>query len=222
MELSGESRIPAPCGRVWQALNDVNVLRACIPGCEEIAQTADNELRARIATKIGPMKATFSGRVTLSDLDPPHGYTISGQGDGGAAGFVRGSARVVLDAAGESATLLRWAATVDVGGKLAALGNRLVQGAAISNAEHFFSRLSAAAANGEVMAAPQPKSAPQPSPATPPERHGPATATTPVTETMPPQTTVPYMLGQTPRQQNTIIAVSGLLWLAIVALIVFR
>lgn len=222
MEFSGEYRIPAPCGRVWQALNDVHVLRACIPGCHEIERTAGNEFRARVTTKVGPMKANFSGRVTLSDLDPLHSYTISGQGEGGAAGFVRGSARVTLDSDGDAATVLRYVATADVGGKLATLGNRLVQGAAASNAEHFFSCLSAAAANGEVMAVPQPRAAPQPQPATPPEHHGPATATTPVTESVPPQTTVPYTLGQTPRQQNTIIAISGLIWLAIVGLIVFR
>ncbi|MGE5668010.1 MAG: SRPBCC family protein [Betaproteobacteria bacterium] len=138
MDLSGEYRIPAPRERVWAALNDPEVLRACIPGCRSLDKVSDTEFASTVAAKVGPVSATFRGSVVLSDLDPPRGYTISGQGQGGAAGFARMSAKVALDE-DEGETLLRYEARADVGGKLASVGSRLVQGVAKKNADDFFS-----------------------------------------------------------------------------------
>lgn len=221
MDLSGEHRIPAPPATVWRALNDVGVLRDCIPGCEDVAATEPNHFRARVTARIGAIRATFNGRVSLSDLDPPNGYTISGQGEGGAAGFVRGSARVTLAAVDDDTTILGYVAKADVGGKLAAVGSRLVQGVAASTAAQFFDRFAAAAAAyGDAMALPQPKrdDHDQPRPASSPEHRGPAVATTPIIDPVPPEPTVPYTLGQTPRTQNAIIATGIILWLCVVAI----
>ena len=99
MDISGEYRIPASRETVWQALNDPEVLKACIPGCDEIIKTSDTELDAKVTAKVGPVKAKFTGHVTLSDLDPPNGYRISGEGKGGAAGFAKGGADVTLQEA---------------------------------------------------------------------------------------------------------------------------
>ena len=98
MDLTGEYRIPAPREAVWAALNNPDILRACIPGCQELNKASDTELVAKVVAKIGPVKATFGGKVTLSDLDPPNGYTITGEGQGGAAGFAKGGAKVRLEA----------------------------------------------------------------------------------------------------------------------------
>ena len=143
--MSGEYRIPAPKHQVWRALNDPAVLQQAIPGCRDLERISDTELTATVVAKVGPVKATFSGRVTLSDLDPPHGYTISGEGQGGAAGFGKGSAKVSLaEEAGE--TVLRYTADVQVGGKLAQIGQRLVGSAAKKSANDFFSAFAAAVA----------------------------------------------------------------------------
>jgi carbon monoxide dehydrogenase subunit G len=143
--MSGEYRIPAPKNQVWRALNDPAVLQQAIPGCRDLERISDTELTATVVAKVGPVKATFSGRVTLSDLDPPHGYTISGEGQGGAAGFGKGSAKVSLaEEAGE--TVLRYTADVQVGGKLAQIGQRLVGSAAKKSANDFFSAFAAAVA----------------------------------------------------------------------------
>ncbi len=138
MELKGEYRIPAPRETVWKALNDPDVLRQCIPGCQELEQTADDEFAAKVRAKVGPVNATFSGSVKLSDLDPPKGYTISGEGKGGAAGFAKGSAKVALDEQGDE-TVLSYTADAQVGGKMAQLGSRLIQGTAQKMADEFFS-----------------------------------------------------------------------------------
>jgi uncharacterized protein len=174
MDLSGEYRIPAPRERVWAALNDPEVLRACIPGCRSLDKVSDTEFASTVAAKVGPVSATFRGSVVLSDLDPPRGYTISGQGQGGAAGFARMSAKVTLDD-DQGETLLRYEARADVGGKLASVGSRLVQGVAKKNADDFFSAFARLLGGGEEVAAapaaegaaPAPTGAAAPLPATP-------------------------------------------------------
>lgn len=138
MDFSGEYRIPASVERVWEALNDAEVLKACIPGCRELERKADDEFGAVVATRVGPISAVFKGRVKLSELDPPRGYTLSGEGQGGAAGFARMKARVALAEDGVE-TILRYDAQAEIGGKLASVGSRLVQSVAKKNADDFFS-----------------------------------------------------------------------------------
>lgn len=151
MDMSGEHRIPAPPQAVWDALNDPEVLKACIPGCKELERTSDTEFTATVSTKVGPVSATFKGAVTLSDIDPPNGYTIAGQGQGGAAGFAKGNARVALTPDGDG-TVLRYEAKADVGGKLAAIGNRLVAGVARKTADQFFTSFATRLGGGEPPA----------------------------------------------------------------------
>ena len=147
MDLTGEYRIPAPRETVWAALNNPDVLKACIPGCEELNKTSDTELVAKVVAKIGPVKAAFGGKVTLSDLDPPNGYTITGEGQGGAAGFAKGGAKVRLEAVdGGAATVLHYSADAQIGGKLAQIGSRLVEGTAKKLADEFFAAFAAQAA----------------------------------------------------------------------------
>ncbi|MFN4089935.1 MAG: SRPBCC family protein [Alphaproteobacteria bacterium] len=142
MEMTGESRIEAPRERVWAALNDPEVLKASIPGCEELERTDDGGFAAQVRAKVGPVSARFTGKVTLSDMDPPNGYRISGEGTGGAAGFAKGGAAVTLEPDGE-ATILRYAAQATVGGKLAQIGSRLIDGTARKMADDFFARFKA-------------------------------------------------------------------------------
>lgn len=142
MDFSGEYRIPAPAGQVWEALNDAEVLKACIPGCRELERKADDEFSTVVATKVGPISAVFRGRVKLSELDPPRGYTLSGEGQGGAAGFARMKARVALAEDGAD-TVLRYDAQAEIGGKLASVGSRLVQSVAKKNADDFFAAFAA-------------------------------------------------------------------------------
>jgi len=137
MELKGEYRIPAPRERVWAALNDPEVLKASIAGCQQLEKVADNEFKAIVATRVGPVSATFRGTVTLSDRDPPNGYTLTGQGQGGAAGFAKMRSQVSLAPDGE-ATVLTYTAHAEIGGKLASVGSRLVQAVAKKNADDFF------------------------------------------------------------------------------------
>ena len=139
MDLTGEYRIGAPRETVWAALNNPEVLRASIAGCDELTRVSDTEFTARITAKIGPVKAGFGGKVTLSDIDPPNGYTITGEGQGGAAGFAKGSAKVQLDSQEDGrATLLKYAVVAQIGGKLAQIGSRLVEGSAKKMADEFF------------------------------------------------------------------------------------
>ncbi len=147
MEITGEYRIPAPRQTVWDALNDPEMLRMSLPGCKALEQTGADEFTATVTAKIGPVSATFKGKVELSDLDPPSGYTLSGRGQGGPAGFAKGSAKVTLQSVGDE-TLLRYAADVDVGGRLASVGGRLIGGVASSMAEEFFGRFSRAVTGG--------------------------------------------------------------------------
>ncbi|MBM3503535.1 MAG: carbon monoxide dehydrogenase subunit G [Alphaproteobacteria bacterium] len=161
MEMSGEYRIPAPKAAVWRALNDPEVLKASIAGCESVEKLSDTEFAAVVTARIGPVSAKFRGKVTLSDLDPPNGCTISGEGQGGVAGFGKGSAKVTLsEVAG--ATVLRYDASAQVGGKLAQIGARLVDGAAKKMADDFFATF-AEKVGGDAAAA---EDAP-PSPDTP-------------------------------------------------------
>jgi carbon monoxide dehydrogenase subunit G len=162
MDMNGEFQIEAPRQRVWEALNDPEVLRQCIPGCEEIVKLSDVEWTAKVTAKVGPVKAKFAGKVTLSDLDPPNGYTITGEGTGGAAGFAKGGAAVKLtdQAAG---TLLTYTVKAQVGGKLAQIGSRLIDGASRKLADEFFacfaSMLSAPAADEAATAVAAPSQA---------------------------------------------------------------
>jgi carbon monoxide dehydrogenase subunit G len=151
MDMTGEYRIAAPRAKVWAALNDAEILRQSIPGCDEIEKTSDTSFTAKVTAKVGPVKASFGGKVTLSDMDPPNGYTISGEGSGGVAGFAKGGAKVALvdDGAG---TLLTYAVDAQVGGKLAQIGSRLIDGTARKMAEDFFSRFAALVAEGEAPA----------------------------------------------------------------------
>ena len=137
MDMTGEFRIPAPREAVWKALNDPDILKQSIAGCEELNKISDTEFVAKVTAKVGPVKARFAGKVTLSDLDPPKGYKISGEGQGGAAGFAKGSAAVQLEPDG-SGTLLKYTVNAAIGGKLAQIGARLIDGAAHKMAEDFF------------------------------------------------------------------------------------
>ncbi|HUO13033.1 MAG TPA: carbon monoxide dehydrogenase subunit G [Caulobacteraceae bacterium] len=137
MEQSGEHRIAAPRARVWEALNDPEVLKRCIEGCEELTRTGDDSFHAIVRAKVGPLSATFAGDVTLKDVDPPNGYTLDVGASGGATGFARGTAKVALaDDGGE--TLLTYSAEGRVGGKLAQIGQRLIDAAARKTADDFF------------------------------------------------------------------------------------
>lgn len=155
MDMTGERRIPAPRQVVWQALNDPEVLKASIPGCEHIEKHSETELSARVALRIGPMNARFAGRVQLSDLDPPNGYTISGEGQGGVAGFAKGGATVKLADDGPG-TLMTYDVKAQVGGKMAQLGARLIDSTARSMADQFFDRFAARVASD--VGAPPPAS----------------------------------------------------------------
>lgn len=137
MDMGGEERIAAPREMVWEALNDPDILRQCIPGCQSLEQKSPTELAATVKLKVGPVSATFSGEVTLSDINPPESYMISGEGKGGIAGFAKGSATVTLLEDGAD-TLLRYATKAQVGGKIAQLGSRLIDSTSQKLAAQFF------------------------------------------------------------------------------------
>ncbi len=137
MEMSGEQRIPATQAETWAALNDPEMLKACVPGCESIERVAENEYQVLMVARIGPVSAKFKGKLALADIDPPNSYSLAFEGQGGAAGFGKGSARVQLEPDGEG-TLLRYQANANVGGKLAQIGSRLVDSAARKISQDFF------------------------------------------------------------------------------------
>ena len=145
MTMTGEVILPASRATVWAKLNDPAVLKACIPGCQSLEKTGDTGFKAVAKLKIGPVSATFSGSVQLSDLDPPNGYRISGEGQGGIAGFAKGGATVKLTDAPEG-TKLSYAVEANVGGKIAQLGSRLINGVAKNLADKFFASFAAAVA----------------------------------------------------------------------------
>jgi len=151
MTMQGEVVLPAERGSVWAALNDPEVLKACIPGCEALEKTSDTEFRAIAKVSVGPVKATFKGAVMLSDIDPPNGYTISGEGQGGVAGFAKGGAKVRLEDA-EGGTKLLYDVDAQVGGKLAQLGGRLINGVAKKYADEFFANFAKALSREENAA----------------------------------------------------------------------
>jgi len=162
MDMTGEHQIKAPRQAVWAALNDPEVLKQSIAGCEELNKTSDTEFQAQVTAKVGPVKAKFGGKVTLSDLDPPNGYTIAGEGSGGAAGFAKGGAKVKLEDASGGGTLLKYEVHAQIGGKLAQIGSRLVDGAARKMADEFFT---AFAANVEAKSGGAAAGIPTPEPA---------------------------------------------------------
>lgn len=155
MDMTGTQHIEAPRDVVWAALNDVEVLRQSIPGCESIEKVSDTEMNAKVTLRVGPVKAIFTGKVTLTDLDPPNGYTISGEGSGGAAGFAKGSAVVrLLEQSGT--TSLNYEVKAQVGGKLAQLGSRLIDATSKKLAAEFFEKF------GEAVAPPAEAEAAEP------------------------------------------------------------
>jgi carbon monoxide dehydrogenase subunit G len=140
MDLSGNYTIPAKQSVVWAALNNPDVLRESIPGCETLSMLSETEFAATIVAKIGPLKARFTGKVELSKIDPNNGYRIQGAGSGGVAGFAKGGARVHLKGVGDT-TVLTYEIEAQIGGKLAQLGSRLITGVVNSMAEKFFTTL---------------------------------------------------------------------------------
>ncbi|HVO02824.1 MAG TPA: carbon monoxide dehydrogenase subunit G [Candidatus Cybelea sp.] len=169
MDMTGEHEIKAPRQVVWAALNDPEALKQSIDGVEELNKISDHEFEAQVVAKVGPVKAKFKGKITLSDLDPPNGYTITGEGQGGAAGFAKGGAKVQLADAPGGATTLRYQVHAQIGGKLAQIGSRLIDGAARKMAEEFFTAFSgvvearAAAAPSATASETAPAPAAQPS-----------------------------------------------------------
>jgi len=151
MKMNGEQLIAAPRTRVWDALNDPEVLKQCIPGCQTLEKEADDRLKATVAIKIGPIGAKFAGAVTLSELDPPNSYVISGEGQGGTAGFARGGAKVTLADEGEG-TRLTYTVDAEVGGRLAQVGGPIVDATAKQLAGTFFKRFGAIVTASEQAA----------------------------------------------------------------------
>jgi hypothetical protein len=143
MTMTGEVELPATRETVWTMLNDPEVLKVCIPGCEQLEKLGETEYAAVAVNKIGPVKAKWKGKVRLSDLDPPNAYRISGEGDGGVAGFAKGGAVVTLTPK-DGGTLLSYSVEAQIGGKLAQLGQRLINGAAKKLADQFFEKFAAA------------------------------------------------------------------------------
>jgi carbon monoxide dehydrogenase subunit G len=166
MEIKGEYKIAAPREKVFAALNDPTVLKACIPGCESLEKVSDTEMTAKVRLRIGPVSASFSGKVTLSDIDPPNGYKISGEGQGGVAGFAKGGAVVTLREDG-SETVLDYNADAQVGGKIAQVGARLITGTARKLADEFFGKFATTINNPSPAAVAGVASAAEPPPAPP-------------------------------------------------------
>lgn len=150
MDMNGSQRIEASREAVYAALNDVDILRQCIPGCDSIEKTSETEMVAKVTLRIGPVKASFAGTVTLSDLDPPNGYTISGEGSGGMAGFAKGGANVTLEPDGD-ATILHYVVKAEIGGKLAQMGSRLIDSTAKKLAGDFFEKFGAVVGEPAVV-----------------------------------------------------------------------
>jgi carbon monoxide dehydrogenase subunit G len=151
MTMTGEATLPAARSRVWALLNDPEILKGCIPGCQSLEKVGDNGFAAVAKVKIGPVSATFKGKVELTDIVPDVGYTISGEGEGGVAGFAKGGAKVSLTDSGDG-TLLRYDVEAHVGGKMAQLGSRLIDGVAKGMADKFFASFAAEAAKATPAA----------------------------------------------------------------------
>ncbi|MFM7422729.1 MAG: CoxG family protein [Alphaproteobacteria bacterium] len=200
MDMTGERCIPAPRQRVWDALNDPDMLKAAIPGCESETKTADDAFEAKVAVKIGPMAAKFGGKVKLENIQAPASYTISGEGNGGAMGFAKGGADVSLEEVGPNETLLKFAVKAQVGGKMAQLGARLIDATAKQMSDQFFDRFAAAVAAAEPAAL---SAAPAPLPAPPVTGGG---------------ISIFELLPEAPLGIPLLAWVGGAIWLAIVVL----
>jgi carbon monoxide dehydrogenase subunit G len=153
MDMTGEYRIAAPRQKVWDALNDAEILKQAIPGCETITKHSDTEMSATVRAKVGPVSARFGGKVTISDRDPPNSYKIMGEGTGGPAGFAKGGAAVKLADDGSGGTILSYVVEANVGGKLAQIGSRLIDATARQMADNFFSKFAQVVAAGSAPAA---------------------------------------------------------------------
>ncbi len=147
MTMAGEVQLPASRETVWTKLNDPAVLKSCVPGCEQLDMISDTEFQAVASLKVGPVKARWKGKVRLSDIDPPNGYKISGEGEGGVAGFAKGAASVALTEK-DGGTLLTYNVEAQIGGKLAQLGQRLINSAAKKTADDFFANFAKVVAQG--------------------------------------------------------------------------
>ena len=189
MKMNGEFRVPTDRETVWRALNDPEVLKECLPGCQVIEKTSETEMTATLVIKVGPVKATFAGGVTLSDLDPPNGYTISGQGQGGAAGFASGEAKVKL-VEEDGATVVQYDVDAKVGGKLAQIGSRLIDSTAKKLSKQFFDSLAEKLGGGEEAeaedASAEDAAAAEPEPAAPAQPEPPADSAPPSPEPVAP------------------------------------
>ena len=163
MEMSGEQHIPVPQQRVWEALNDPEILKSCIPGCESIDRVSENEYKVAMTAAVGPVKAKFAGKLLLSDINPPNSYSLAFEGSGGAAGFGKGSAQVSL-APESGGTLLTYKAQASVGGKLAQIGSRLIDGVAKKMSDDFFVRFNKTVAPAAQSAIPAAAAAESPAP----------------------------------------------------------
>lgn len=156
MEMTNTRLVPAPVATVWEALNDTETLKACVPGCESLEKVSGDEWRAALTARVGPVSAKFNGTMRLIDATPPNGYTLQFEGKGGPAGFAKGEAKVTLSAAEGNQTSLSYAVKANVGGKLAQIGSRLIDGAAAKLADDFFTCFTAKVATkpGAAIAAP--------------------------------------------------------------------
>jgi carbon monoxide dehydrogenase subunit G len=205
MDMSGERRIPAARQRVWDALNDPEMLRAAIPGCESVTRTADDAFEAKLALKIGPMAAKFGAKVKLENINAPVSYTIAGEGNGGAMGFAKGGADVALEELGPEETMLRYTVKAQVGGKMAQLGARLIDSTAKQMSDQFFDRFAAAL----TPPAPAEEAAPAAAAAAPAPR-APITA--------PAGISILDLLPEAPLGIPLLAWVGGAVWLVILAL----
>jgi carbon monoxide dehydrogenase subunit G len=210
MDMTGERRIPAPRQRVWDALNDPEMLRAAIPGCESVTRTAEDAFEARVALKIGPMAARFGGKVRLENVNAPVSYTITGEGNGGAMGFAKGGADVALEEVGPEETLLKYSVKAQVGGKMAQLGARLIDSTAKQMSDQFFDRFAAA-----VAPPPPAEEALAPAEAAP-AAAAPAAPRAPVTA--PAGISILDLLPEAPMGIPLLAWVGGAIWIVILAL----
>ena len=209
MEMKGEYRIPAPRPKVWDALNDPEILKQCIAGCQSLDKTSDSEFSAQVRSKVGPVSAKFSGKVSLSDINPPESYTISGEGTGGVAGFAKGGASVHLAEDGTD-TVLTYNANATVGGKLAQIGSRLIDSTAKKMADDFFGKFAEIVGGDDAGA--EPAAAETATPAEAPAASAPAAA--PASE---PTATPPQSAGTSP-----MVWVGGLIAAVVVIVVLLQ
>ena len=225
MKMDGEFRVATDRETVWEALNDPAVLKECLPGCQEIEKTSDTEMTATLGIKVGPVKATFKGAVTLSDIDRPNGYTLSGQGQGGAAGFASGEAKVRLESEGDD-TVVKYDVDAKVGGKLAQIGSRLIDSTSKKLAKQFFDKLAEhlGGDSAETAEPTSPAPAPEPAPATnstPEPSAAPAAASTP--QAAPAEATQPPPLQPAERRKGlpALLWVPAVIIVAVILILVF-